>query len=468
MIRCSRNTLKSDSWNIFLKNKNPGLRIGREEDMAEHAATSRLSSAAKMDHLVAAAAQEFAVRGQAAAKMSNIADNAKLSRRAVYKRYPNKSVLYREACHYIHNFHFDSLLDIDYLSLSPSETIEQFFRTLLRCHRLYPSLSSMFAEQLSEKFRDFSRNGEAAAKVEKIREGLSHLLDRGREIGDFSSDWGGELLYFISAMMVEKAVVESSIARRMKSGMSAEPSIDLEERVIRALLRATRHQASATSSENGAKHSTYIPQLDRTPNSVTSILNAAECVFGTVGFARGTISEIADTADVSLQLVYHYFQSKTQLYTSVLERSGCSGFSIHDGINLQQDAMTVIEDFIRRMSNYYCSHPLNTRLCLDYGLSSKPILFMRGDNRRRRQHLHDSINSAIQRGIAQGQIHPEVDASLLITMARSVFIPAAILGDELDDLGMRLSSMKLVAPPREKLQSFILSAIATHGRQDEQ
>ena len=435
--------------------------------MSEHAATSRLSPAAKMDHLVAAAAQEFAIRGQAAAKMSNIADNAKLSRRAVYKRYPNKSVLYREACHYIDNFHFDNLLEIDYVSLSPSETMEQFFRTLLRCHGLYPSLSSMFAEQLLEKSRHSWRDGEADAKVEKIRERLSDLLDRGRESGDFSSDWDGELLYFISAMMVEKAVVESSIARRLKSGVSAESSIELEERVIRALLRATRHQASATSSASGAKHPIYIPEVDRTPNSVTSILNAAECVFGTVGFARGTISEIADAADVSLQLVYHYFQSKTQLYKSVLERSGCSGFSIHEGIDLQQDAMKIIEDFIGRLGGYYCSHPLNTRLCLDYGLNGKPILFTRGGNRRRRQHLHDSINSAIRRGIAQGQIHPEVDASLLITMAKSVFIPAAVLGGELDDVGMRLSSMKPVAPPREKLQLFILSAITTHGRQDE-
>ena len=465
MINFSRTSSKSG---ISIRRTTiPGIGTGREDGMSKNAATSRLKPVEKVNYLVAAAADEFAARGKAAAKMSNIAGNAKMSRRAVYKRYPNKSALYREACHYIDNFHFDSLLDIDYTFLPPSEAMGEFFRTLLRSHRLYPSISSMFAEQLLKESRDFSRDDQAAAKIKKIKEQLSDLLSRGRATGDFASDWNGELLYFISAIMIEKAVVESSTARRTKSGMPGEPSVDLEERVIRALLRATRHQASTTSSGDRAKHSTFIPQLDRTPNSVTSILNAAEWVFGTVGFAGGTISEIADTADVSSQLVYHYFQSKTQLYSGVLERLGRNGFSIHDTIDLRQDAMKVIEDFIGRIWEYYFSYPLSARLCLDYGLNNKPILFAKGVNRRKRQHLHDGINSAIQRGIAQGQIHPEVDASLLIMIAKSLFVPAAILEDELDGVGMRPFSTRPVASPTQQLRLFVLSAITTPGQQDE-
>jgi len=51
----------------------------------------------------------------------------------------------------------------------------------------------------------------------------------------------------------------------------------------------------------------------------SDILTAAEAEFGEYGLAGGRIERIAASARVNKQLVFHYFESKEQLYLAVLE-----------------------------------------------------------------------------------------------------------------------------------------------------
>ena len=50
------------------------------------------------------------------------------------------------------------------------------------------------------------------------------------------------------------------------------------------------------------------------------ILASAEACFGTLGFQKTTVVEIAAAAQVSKPLVYRYFESKEHLYEVVISR----------------------------------------------------------------------------------------------------------------------------------------------------
>lgn len=64
-------------------------------------------------------------------------------------------------------------------------------------------------------------------------------------------------------------------------------------------------------------HEQYPP---RDTAAYRRILEAAEACFGTLGFQKTTVVEIAAAAQVSKPLVYRYFESKEHLYEVVISR----------------------------------------------------------------------------------------------------------------------------------------------------
>ena len=52
----------------------------------------------------------------------------------------------------------------------------------------------------------------------------------------------------------------------------------------------------------------------------TAILTAAERVFGTQGFQKTTMNDVAVAAHVSRPLLYRYFRDKAGLLNAVVER----------------------------------------------------------------------------------------------------------------------------------------------------
>jgi AcrR family transcriptional regulator len=63
-------------------------------------------------------------------------------------------------------------------------------------------------------------------------------------------------------------------------------------------------------------------RLTRAPEeSKARILDAAQIAFGTVGYARSGVREIAEAAGVAPSLVIHYFGSKEALFAEAFSRS---------------------------------------------------------------------------------------------------------------------------------------------------
>ena len=51
------------------------------------------------------------------------------------------------------------------------------------------------------------------------------------------------------------------------------------------------------------------------------IIKAATCVFARKGPGATKISDIAEAADMSLGLIYHYFNSKDELFSFLVHRA---------------------------------------------------------------------------------------------------------------------------------------------------
>src|SRR5690349_19864712 len=63
-------------------------------------------------------------------------------------------------------------------------------------------------------------------------------------------------------------------------------------------------------------------RVTRAPEeSKTRILDAAQIAFGTIGYARSGVREIAEAAGVAPSLVIHYFGSKETLFEQAFIRS---------------------------------------------------------------------------------------------------------------------------------------------------
>src|SRR3954454_6414158 len=63
-------------------------------------------------------------------------------------------------------------------------------------------------------------------------------------------------------------------------------------------------------------------RVTRAPEeSKARILDAAQIAFGTVGYARSGVREIAEAAGVAPSLVMHYFGSKEALFEQAFVRS---------------------------------------------------------------------------------------------------------------------------------------------------
>ena len=105
------------------------------------------------------------------------------------------------------------------------------------------------------------------------------------------------------------------------------------------------------------------------PSSVSegarAILCAAEQLFAEKGFDAVAISEIAEKAGVSKANIFHHFNSKNELYISVL-RTACE-----ESAHLLQDLASEAIPFQQRLSNFVDSHLVNM---LDHALANQLIL----------------------------------------------------------------------------------------------
>ncbi|SFG23534.1 transcriptional regulator, TetR family [Desulfotomaculum arcticum] len=152
---------------------------------------------------------------------------------------------------------------------------------------------------------------------------------------------------------------------------------------------------------------------NRQEDTKERLLFCAERIFAQKGLDGARVDEIAAEAEVNKRMIYHYFQSKENLYVEVLKynfgKVYALGEKVFDPVANPLDNLCIIireyfyflannENFIRLLSweNLYDSRHAR-RLLSGYLKNAMP-----------------GLSKIFQAGVSKGQIRPDVDVNQLI------------------------------------------------------
>jgi len=154
------------------------------------------------------------------------------------------------------------------------------------------------------------------------------------------------------------------------------------------------------------------PTKDKSRETETQILDAAEQVFARVGFYGATTQEIAEASGVTKAMIHYYFDSKEKLYRAVLDRI------LFELIKLVQETSGTsasraerMDHFVRGFFDYVSRHPQFGRLT--FMGSGDQSRYFDGIVSTFFRPLFDKGTRFIEDGIADGEFR-QVDAQQLL------------------------------------------------------
>lgn len=160
------------------------------------------------------------------------------------------------------------------------------------------------------------------------------------------------------------------------------------------------------------------------------ILAAAEEVFAAKGLDGARVDEIAARAKINKRMLYHYFQSKEDLYTAVLRLNFEKLLTMGSrAVNSNKDSLAQIKAVITSFFNFLATNPHYPRLlsweALQGGLYARKVLPAIWE-----QGL-PNLRTILGQGIDQGFFRPDLDtqqlATTISTLCTSYFMEKDIL-----------------------------------------
>lgn len=149
-------------------------------------------------------------------------------------------------------------------------------------------------------------------------------------------------------------------------------------------------------------------------NSKERILSAAEEVFAARGIDGARVDEIANQANINKRMIYHYFQSKEELYIAVLRANfekvlAISSRPFNGTGNLKEQAATAISNYFY----FLAQNPHFARLmaweALQGGVHARKVLpAIWGEGLER-------LKAILEQGMSQGVFRPDLDLRQLLT-----------------------------------------------------
>jgi TetR/AcrR family transcriptional regulator len=140
------------------------------------------------------------------------------------------------------------------------------------------------------------------------------------------------------------------------------------------------------------------------------IIAAAKVVFGRKGLDGAKIEDIARAAGVSKQLIYHYFNSKVDLYSemlAVMSQEGHEPFLAIDRDDTMEPEQ-VIRGWVSALYDHYHEHVYSARITLDQGLhAGAQVRYDKKAGMLRNEWLA-KLEGALSRGQKAGIFNPEL------------------------------------------------------------
>ena len=149
------------------------------------------------------------------------------------------------------------------------------------------------------------------------------------------------------------------------------------------------------------------------------ILAAAKKEFALLGLAGARVDEIADRAKANKRMIYHYFESKENLFKEVIEAAYIDIRTAEQKLDLKQlPPMEALEKLVRFTWAYYLKNP-------------EFITLVNSENLHKARHLKksevihqvsarfiDMVQSILDRGVKEGVFRAGIDGTQLnITIA---------------------------------------------------
>ena len=142
------------------------------------------------------------------------------------------------------------------------------------------------------------------------------------------------------------------------------------------------------------------------------ILNAAIDEFAANGFNGTSINKVAKRAEISIGAMYSYFDSKEDLFLTVVEKLFSVLELVLKEIDIHRDALKVIEDLFCRAHYYAMTYAKMNQIYLDF--STQSLSALSGKVSRRLECItRDVYYSAIERDKAKGIIDANLNTNVL-------------------------------------------------------
>jgi TetR/AcrR family transcriptional regulator len=149
------------------------------------------------------------------------------------------------------------------------------------------------------------------------------------------------------------------------------------------------------------------------------ILDAAETIFATRGLEGTRMAAIADLAGCNQALLYHYFASKDDLFTAVLEQTYAKIRAAEQELELDHlEPVAAMQKLVEFSFDYVRDNPSFIKLINDENMHGAEHLKASADARRLNTPLVDTIACILQAGAERGDFRDGVDpVQLYITVA---------------------------------------------------
>ncbi|WP_017523447.1 TetR/AcrR family transcriptional regulator [Pusillimonas noertemannii] len=191
------------------------------------------------------------------------------------------------------------------------------------------------------------------------------------------------------------------------------------------------------------------------------LIQAAISEFSRNGFAGARVDEIARTAGVNKQLVYHYFNSKQGLYLVALESVYAEIREKEKHLSLEAlEPLEAMSQLVAFSFDYLAAHPEFIALLTDENRNRASHILESRVLRKMHSPFIDMLDATLKQGVARGVFRDDIDAlNLYISIAGISYFFFSNNHTLSAIFGKSLGSRAALAQRRRHVIDFALNAL---------
>lgn len=157
--------------------------------------------------------------------------------------------------------------------------------------------------------------------------------------------------------------------------------------------------------------------------TIDAIVEAAAYEFAQFGLHGGRVDRIAKRAEITSQLVYHYFTNKTNLYTAVIEHLGkLISTSSFNRDYTEFSPKNAFQQLMRDIFDLHDRIPYLAKYTLEQNLYHGKHISFRNEAHRYTSSYTQIIKNILDRGLISGDFRENIDNNFFIFTANTLLL----------------------------------------------